>query len=166
MNPGTLPGGLALIHALIGVAFVAGLVGRWIVLAAAEQARTLPEIRIVLRVAVPFERLVQVGLLLVFVFGVATALAERRPFLGPLVGAPVDWLFLSLVLYLSMLPLVPFIFVPRGRMLEAAMRDAELRKEVTPSLRHAFTDPVVRIAHLYELGAATMILGLMFAKPI
>jgi len=166
VNPGTLSGGLALIHALIGVAFVAGLVGRWIVLATAVQARTLPEIRTVLRAAVPFERVVQVSSLLVFVFGVATALVEHQPFLGPLVGAPVDWLFLSLVLYISILPLIPFILLPRGRILEQAMRDAEVHKEVTPALRQAFTDPVVRVAHLYELGAVTMILGLMFAKPI
>jgi len=120
----------------------------------------------VLRAAVPFERVVQVSSLLVFVFGVATALVEHQPFLGPLVGAPVDWLFLSLVLYISILPLIPFILLPRGRILEQAMRDAEVHKEVTPALRQAFTDPVVRVAHLYELGAVTMILGLMFAKPI
>jgi hypothetical protein len=166
VNPGTLSGGLALVHALIGVAFMAGLVGRWIVLTAGEQARTLPEIRFVLRLSMSFERLVQVGMLLVFVFGVATAIVEHQPFLGPIEGAPVDWLFLSLVLYVSMLPLIPFVFIPRGRILEQAVRDAELRKEVTPVLRRAFTDPVVRVAHLYELGAATMILGLMLAKPI
>jgi Predicted integral membrane protein (DUF2269) len=166
VNPGTLSGGLALVHALVGIAFVAGLVGRWIVLVAADQARTLPEIRTLTRVAVPFERLVQYGSLLVFVLGVATALVEHQPFLGPIVGAPVDWLFLSLVLYLSILPLIPLVFVPRGRHLQEAMRDAELRKEATPALRQAFADPVVRAAHLYELGAVTMILGLMLAKPI
>ncbi len=63
-------------------------------------------------------------------------------------------------------PLFPYVFNPRGRILEQAMRDAELRTEVTPMLRRAFTHPAVRAARLYELGAETMILGLMFAKPI
>ncbi len=165
MNPGTLDGGIALVHALVGVAFVAGLVGRWIVLAAAERATTLPEIRVLTIVAAPFERLVQVGSLLVFVLGLLTALVEHRPLLGPLQGAPFDWLFVALVLYLSILPLIPLVFIPRARVLGLALRDAEVRGEVTPALRRAFADPVVRAAHLYELGAVTVILGLMFAKP-
>ncbi len=165
MNPGTLPGGLALVHALVGVAFVAGLVGRWIVLAAAEQARTLPAMRALTTAAIPFERLVQVGSLLVFLLGLMTALVEHRPLLGPLQGAPVDWLFVALVLYLSLLPLVPLVFVPRGRVFETALKDAEVRGEVTPVVLRAFRDPVVRAARVYELGAVTIILGLMFAKP-
>jgi hypothetical protein len=165
VNPGTLPGSLALVHALVGVAFVAGLVGRWIVLAAAERAVTLPAIQTLSTVAVPFDRLVQVGSLLVFVLGLLTALVEHRPVLGPLQGAPADWLFVAVLLYLSLLPLVPLVFVPRGRAFELALRDAEVRGEVTPALRRAFRDPVVRAAHVYELGAVMIILGLMFAKP-
>ncbi len=165
MNPGTLSGGVALVHALVGVAFVAGLIGRWIVLVAAERASTLPEIRVLTALAEPFERLVQVGSLLVFVLGIATALIEHRLLLGPLQGGSVDWLFVALLLYLSILPLLPLVFLPRGRVLEVALRDAEIRGEVTPALRRAFGDPVVRAAHLYELGAVTIILGLMFAKP-
>ncbi len=165
MNPGTLSGGLALVHALIGVAFVAGLVGRWIVLAAAERASTLPEIKALTMAAALFDRLVQVSSLLVFLLGLITALIEHRPLLGPLQGGPVDWLFVALLLYLSILPLVPLVFLPRGRTFEIAFRDAEVRGEVTRALRNAFRDPVVRAAHVYELGAVTVILGLMFAKP-
>jgi hypothetical protein len=165
VNPGTLSGGIALVHALVGVAFVAGLVGRWIVLAGAERARTLPEIRLILALAAPFERLVQIGSLLVFLLGLITALIEHRLLLGPLQGGPVDWLFVSLVLYLSILPLIPLVFLPRGRVLELALRDAEVHKEVTPALRRTFRDPVVFAAHVYELGAVTVVLGLMFTKP-
>jgi hypothetical protein len=165
VNPGTLSGGVALVHALVGVAFVAGLIGRWIVLVAAERATTLPEIRVLSALAVPFERLVQVGSLLVFVLGIATALIEKRLLLGPLQGGSVDWLFVALLLYVSILPLLPLVFIPRGRVLDMALQDAEIRGEVTPALRRAFRDPVVRAAHLYELGAVTIILGLMFAKP-
>ncbi len=57
------------------------------------------------------------------------------------------------------------MFIPRGRVFELALHDAEVRGEVTPALRRAFRDPVVRAAHVYELGAVTIILGLMFAKP-
>lgn len=166
MNPGTLSGGIALVHALVGVAFVAGLVGRSIVLAAAERAATLPQIQILLAVAAPFERLVQVSLALVFLLGVVTALLEHQLLLGPLQGGPLDWLFVSLVLYLSILPLIPLVHMPRGRTLEIALRDAVARGDVTPALRRALRDPIVRAAHAYELGAVTVILGLMFAKQL
>jgi hypothetical protein len=165
MDPATPAGALALAHALVGVAFVAGLIGRWMILAAAERADSLIAMRALTTAASPFERLVRVTSLLVLLLGILTALAQGRPVLGPLQGGTVDWLFVSLVLYLSIIPLVPLVFLPRGRVFEAALRDAEARGDVTPALRAAFADPVVRAAHVYELGAVTVILGLMLVKP-
>jgi hypothetical protein len=165
MNPATPAGALALAHALVGIGFVAGLIGRWMVLAAAERAEGLAAIRTLTAVAAPFERLVRVSSLLLLVLGLATALVQGRPILGPLQGGTTDWLFVSLVLYVSIVPLVPIVFLPKGRVFEAALRDAEARGEVTRNLRQAVADPIVRAAHIYELGAATVILGLMFAKP-
>ena len=39
------------------------------------------------------------------------------------------------------------------------------RKQNTPALRAAFHDPVMRAAHVYELGAVTVVLVLMLTKP-
>jgi hypothetical protein len=161
----TAGGALALVHALAGIAFVAGLVGRWIVLGRAARAADLATMRTLAAAAAPFERLVVVGSVVVLVFGVATAIAQGRPFLGPLVGARVDWLFVSVLLYLSLIPIVPLVFVPRGRVFAAALADAVARDEVTPALHRAWNDPVVRLAHLYELAAVTVVLALMLAKP-
>jgi hypothetical protein len=165
VEPGALAAVLAVAHALAGVAFVAGLVGRWIVLGLAGRALDLGSMRPLAAAAAPFERLVVVGSLVVLVLGVATAIAQGRPFLGPLQGARVDWLFVSVLLYLSIVPLVPLVFLPRGHRFAAAMAEAERRGEVTPALRAAWADPVVRGAHLYELGAVTVVLVLMLAKP-
>ena len=76
-----------------------------------------------------------VGSLVVLVLGIATAIVKGIPFLGPLQGGRVDWLFVSLLLFLSVIPLVPLVFLPRGRVFDAAMADAEARGEVTPALR-------------------------------
>lgn len=160
-----MAGYLHLAHALVGAIFLGGLVGRWIVLALAEGAESLAAMRTLARAAGPFERTVIVGSVLVLVLGIATAIAQGRPFLGPLQGARLDWLFTSLVLYLSIVPLVPLVFLPRGRVFAAAMADAEARGQVTPALRAAWRDPVVRAAHVYELAAVTLVFGLMIAKP-
>ena len=156
---------VVLVHALIGILFVAGLLGRWIVLGAAERATELSAMRTLTAAAGPFERIVIAGSILVLVFGLAAAYLEGRSVLGPLTGGSVDWLFVSLLLYVSILPLVPLVFLPRGRVFEAAMEGAERDGRVTSELQAAWRDPMVRAAHVYELGAITLVLILMLSKP-
>ena len=165
MNLATLPGLLGVLHALAGIGFIVGLFGRWMVLAVAERAETPAQMRLLTRVAAPFETLVIVGSLVVFILGVLTAWALGLPLLGPFVGVGANWLFVSLVLFLSVLPLVPLVFLPRGRMFEAALEEAEAAGVVTDALRRAWSDPVTRAAHVYELTAVTVVLVLMLATP-
>ena len=99
--------------------------------------------RLLARAAAPFETLVIAGSLVVFILGILTAWAEGLPLLGPFVGAGTNWLFVSLVLFLSVLPLVPLVFLPRGRVFEAALEEAETAGVVTDRLRAAWSDPVV-----------------------
>lgn len=152
-------------HALLGAVFLGGLIGRWIVLGLAERAETLARMQTLTVAARPFERIVIYGSMAVLVLGVAAAVAQGRPFLGPLQGASIDWLFVSLILYLSVLPLVRLVFLPRGRVFNAAMQDAVARGEVTGDLAVAWRDPYVRAAHVYELVVVTLVFVLMVAKP-
>jgi hypothetical protein len=156
---------VVLVHALVAIGMVAGLVGRWVVLAAAERATDLGAVRTLTAVAAPFERLVIFGSLATLVLGILAAIAQDRPFLGPLQGEPVDWLFVSVVLFLSLLPLVPLVFVPKGRVFDAALADAQREGRLTPALEAAFRDPVTRAARIVELAIVTLILALMIAKP-
>jgi hypothetical protein len=156
---------VAVSHALLGILFFAGLVGRGIVLALAERATTLDAMRTLTRAAAPFEWLViRVGSVAVLL-GIATALLQGRALLGPIQGGSVDWLFVSIVLLLTVAPLPPLVFLPRGRVFEAALADASARAEVTPELHRAWRDPVVRAAHAWELVVLTVVLALMIAKP-
>ena len=156
---------LSVVHALVGVWFMGALVARWVTLGAAARAATIGDVRAILSVSARFERSVIAGSMLVLVFGIATAIAEGRPFLGPLQGAPVDWLFVSLVLYLSIIPLVPLVFLPKRRAFDAAYDEATASGSVTDRLRHAFRDRTVFAAHAYELAAVTVVFVLMVAKP-
>lgn len=156
---------LVAVHALLGAVFLGGLVGRWIVLGMAERADTLARMQTLTRAAQPFERIVIVGSQVVVVLGIVAAIAQGRPFLGPLQGAPVDWLVVSLILVFTVPVIVPLVFVPRGRVFAAAMEDATARNEVTPELVTAWRDPVVRAAHVYELAVVSVVFVLMVAKP-
>ncbi|TAK00244.1 MAG: DUF2269 family protein [Chloroflexota bacterium] len=160
-----LSGLVVLVHALAGILFIVGLVGRWIVLGLAERADTLASMRVLTTASAPFERLVIVVSSVVLVLGIAAAIAVGRPFLGPLQGGHVDWLVVSLVLFVSNLPLVPLVFLPRGRVFEAALQEAIARDQLTPALMAAWRDPVVRFAHGYELTTVSIVLILMLTKP-
>ena len=153
------------LHALAGAIFLGALIGRWILLGLAERATTLPEMEHLTSAARPFERIVIVGSVIVLVLGVTAAIAQGRPFLGPLQGSRVDWLFVSVILYVTIIPLVPLVFVPAGKIFDEALGGARSRGAVTPELVAAWRAPRVRAAHVYELGAVTAIFLLMVGKP-
>ena len=156
---------VVLAHALLGILFITGLIGRWSVLGLSEHATDLPSMKTLAAAAGPFERMVIVVPTFVLLFGVAAAFMQGRSVLGPLTGGTVDWLFVSLLLFLSPLPLVPLVFLPRGRVFDAAMAAAVTNGSVTPELHAAWRDPVVRAAHVYELASVTLVLILMLTKP-
>ena len=152
-------------HALLGAVFLGGLIGRWIVLGMAERADTLVRMQTLTRAAQPFERIVIIGSQVVVVLGILAAIAQGRPFLGPIQGAPVDWLFVSVVLVFTVPVIVPLVFLPRGRVFDAALANATAQDQITPELVAAWRDPVVRAAHVYELVIVTVVFLLMVTKP-
>ncbi len=85
------------------------------------------------------------GNLAVIVFGVVLAWIIKAPILG----------FLN----------VPLIFLPRGRLFRVALEDALAKGQMTPELRLHLADPVVRLAHGYEMVSMIVIVYLMVFKP-
>jgi hypothetical protein len=157
---------LKILHVLSAMALVAGIVGRQIVRGQARKATDLKLFLALSDAAGHFERkLVIPGSFLVLAFGLALGLLQSWPILGFLQGAPQNWLLVSNLLLVSMTLIVPFIFVPRGKLFEAALQDAITRSEITPQLRASFNDPVVRWAHRWEEFCLAAIIILMISKP-
>jgi hypothetical protein len=75
-------------------------------------------------------------------------------------------LLVALILYLSLIPLVPLVFLPRGKIFEAAMADAEAAGQVTPALRAALDDRAVWGARWFERIVVAVIIVLMVTKPL
>ena len=157
---------LKLAHVLAAFWFVSGLLARNMTMSRAAQITDVDGIRTLVGSAGRFERLmVRPGSLVVFLIGLLTAWAQGWPVLGFLQGGMVNWVLVSIVLYLSMLPIIPLIFLPRGKIFEAALDDALAQGHVTPALTAAFHDKVVARAHTYELIATTLVIILMVTKP-
>jgi hypothetical protein len=150
-----------LIHVLVAFGFITGLLGRWILLANAAKADDVETAYRLSQAAAPFERLVITGGNLVLPAGLLTAWAQGYPWLG----LTTLWMLVSVFILLSVIPLVPLVFLPRGKVFEAAMASARAAGTVTPELRAAFRDPAVAFAHRYELGAVTVVVALMVLKP-
>jgi uncharacterized membrane protein len=149
------------LHVVAAFVFVGGLLGRWIVLGRVRRSDDLREIDALLPVADRFEKIVIPGSAAVPVLGLLAMWAQNRP----LFEEGGYWLLVSLVLYLSIMPLVPLIFLPRGRVFEAALADARRRGTVTPDLSAAFRDPWVAFARRYEATIVAVVVALMVLKP-
>jgi len=157
---------LKLLHVLTAFWLVSGLVGRGLTLAQAERATDIPRMRSLVTLGGQFERFMVIpASLAVLLFGLLTAWVQGVPLLGFLQGARSNWLLLSLLLYLSTILLVPFIFIPRGKVFEMAFEEASAHGTITTALRTAFADPAVRAAHIYEFAAITIVLILMVTRP-
>jgi len=150
-----------LLHVAIAFVFVAGLIGRWVVLRRAAEA-TEPETAYQLAEAAgPFEWIVIRGGPAIMLAGFLTAFAQGYPWLGLTTG----WILASVVLLLSPLPLVPLIFLPRGKRFAAEMAAAREQGVITPGLRAAFADPMVALARRWELVSVSLVVALMVLKP-
>jgi uncharacterized membrane protein len=151
-----------LLHVLSAFWFVAGLVGRDVTLGKARRTRDVGVVAEVAGLAGRFDRLMVVpGSIAVFVLGLLTVWVQGRQF----TGTGNWWLLTSLLLYLSLMPLIPLVFIRRGRIFELALSDAVQRGEITSALTAAFADKAVHATRLYEWFMVTAVIVLMVTKP-
>jgi hypothetical protein len=148
-------------HVAVAFAFVAGLIGRWIVLTRAARADEVETAYVLSQAASPFERMVILFSQLILPTGLLAAWVRGYPWAG--FGTP--WIVVAIVLTLSVLPLVYFVLIPRGKTFEAAMAAARQQGSWTRELRAAFADPGVALARRWELVSVGSVLTLMVLKP-
>ena len=151
-----------LAHVAVAFWFVAGLVGRDVTLAMARRSDRIDVVSALAVLAGRFDRwMVIPGSMAVLILGILTASARGVSF----TAAESRWLPLALLLFLSMIPLVPLVFVPRGKVFDAALAQAQEVGGVTPELTAAFSDRAVLGARMYERIAVSLIIVLMVVKP-
>ena len=157
---------LLFVHVMAAFMMVAGMVGREIT---RREVRKSSDLRILLEMSALAGRfdtmLVRTGSTVVIIVGIILAVMGGWPIFGFLQGGATNWLLVTILLVLSIVFVIAFVFVPRGRVYEKALQDAVARGEITPELRASFQDPVVRWAHLWEEFSVVVIVYLMIAKP-
>ncbi len=161
-----LSGIAVVVHVLLVFWLVAGIAGRDVVHARAARTTDLAELRALLGVASVFElRMVRPGTFAVLVAGLIAAWARGWPILGFLQGGQSNWVLVSLLVYLSIIPVIVLVFIPRGKVFRAALDDAVAAGHVTPQLTAALHDPAVEAARKYELAVIGVLAFLMVTRP-
>lgn len=105
--------------------------------------------------------MVTYGSIAVFVLGILTMWAQGLP----LWREGTRWVTVSLIAFASLIPVVPMVFIPRGRAFESALHAAIGSGRVTTELGAALHDPVTATARWYELAVVAFVIFLMVAKP-
>lgn len=157
---------LKLLHVLSAMWFVGGVLGRGLALSHASKATDVQTTAAFMRLVDRFEKFMVIpGSFAVLLVGLVTAWAIGWPVLGFLEGSKTNWLLAAILLYLTNIPLILWIYNPRGKIFGRALQDALAQGKVTSELRDAFADKIVTAAHRYELMSILAIIALMVLKP-
>jgi hypothetical protein len=159
--------GLAVVlHVLTVFALVAGITGRGRCTQQALKSTDLGEMRTLLKMSSVFERTMVRGMTgAVLLTGLLAAWARGWPILGFLQGGGVNFVLAALVIYLTIIPVIVLIFLPRGRVFERAMTEAVAENRITPALTAALRDPWVAAGRVYEMMMVAVLAYLMIVKP-
>jgi hypothetical protein len=154
------------LHILGAFWLIAGLLGRWMTFAQARRAADILPATALLRLSERFEQLMVIpGSQAVLVLGLLAAWLGGHPLLGVLQGARANWLLASLVLSISMIPIVALLLAPRRKLRRLALEDAMARGALTAELRAALDDRIVLGSRSAEMMITGAILVLMVLKP-
>ena len=157
---------IVLLHVLSVFVLVTGILGRFVTLRQAARTDDIHALKAKIEVSRIFELyMVRRGSLVVLVTGLAAAWARGWPILGILQHSPINWVLVALVTYLTIIPWIVFVLLPRSIKFEALLAEAERAGAVTPALRAAMADPLVAWARRYEIAMILFLTYLMVSRP-
>jgi predicted integral membrane protein DUF2269 len=154
---------MVVVHVLTVFLLVGGIVGRDVTHWQAARTNDLSRLRHYIDLAHSFEMLVRVMTGWVFVAGLGAAWARSWPILGLHHGP--HWVLAAILIYLTIIPWIVFVFVPSGKAFRAVLADAILKNDVTPALKASLADPKTNAGRLYELAMIVVLTWLMIARP-
>lgn len=157
---------IIVVHVFGAMAMVAGVIGRELTRIQMRATHDFKTFLGLLELTGRFDKLlVQPTGFVIALSGIALAVIEGYPLFGFLQGGQVNWLLAANLLVITILLLVVFVFVPRGRRYDVMLQEAKRQGEITPALRAEDRDPVVVWAHRVENAATLLIVFLMVTKP-
>jgi uncharacterized membrane protein len=157
---------IVIVHVLAVFVLVAGVVGRNVLYARAARTTDVGALKTLVDAGSFLEHaFVRGPSLVVLLAGLAAAWARGWPILGFLQGGAINWVLASLLIYLTIIPVIVFVFLPRGLRFRKALDAAIAQGRVTPEVTAALNDGGVAWARRYETVMILVLTILMVAKP-
>jgi hypothetical protein len=157
---------LRILHILSAIAMVGGVFARQIVRRQAGRSTDVRELAVLTAAATRIERLLVIpGSSSAILFGAALGLSIGAPVLGFTQGGDRNWLLAANIIILSILVLIPAVFLPQRRRIDSALQGALQAGRVTPELQAALSENSGRFWHTYENVAVVLIVLLMSLRP-
>jgi uncharacterized membrane protein len=153
-------------HIVAVIVMVGGIFARQVVRSIAKKSDDPKAVASLTQVAHRLDRTMVIpGSNMVLVFGIVLAVMLKWPIFGFLQGAAQNWLFVSNILLVVSIVLVPTVFLPHNRKVESLLQTALAEGHVTRELSAALNDPRNRWAHHAEEIIVLVIAALMVLKP-
>lgn len=145
---------------------IGGMFARQLVRGIASNSNDIKTVGTLMHAAVRMDRrMVIPGSNLMIVFGIILAVIQKWPIFGFLQGANRNWLLVSNLLLLVMIVLIPVVFIPHNKTVEALLQTAQAEGRVTPELSAALHDRKNILAHYAEEAIVLVVAALMVLKP-
>jgi hypothetical protein len=154
------------IHITSAFMFIIGVVGHYLTVTHAAKEKDVKVVKGLMTLGLKFEKFfILPGEALLFFAGLFAAWRGNVPILGFLQGGNVNWLLVSLILFISSFPLIMLVDVPHEKLVNKKLEEALREGRVTPDLQAAFADKTVRAVEIYGLAVIAVIVFLMVMKP-
>ena len=154
------------LHIVAVTLTIGGMFARQLVRTQAQKSQDISVLASLTRVAVRMDRaLVILWSNIMIAMGIILAVMQKWPIFGFLQGSSQNWLLVSNLLLLIMIILIPSVFIPHNKKVEAILQSALTERRVTQELTAALDDQKNKLAHLAEEVIVLVVAALMVLKP-
>jgi len=153
-------------HILAVAITLGGMFARQLVRANARKSDDVKVVASLTHLAVRLDRTMVIPWSnIMILMGIVLAVIQKWPIFGFLQGASQNWLFVSNILLIIMVIIIPAVFIPHNRKVEALLQAALSDGRITPQLTSALDDKVNKLGHLGEEAIILVVAALMVLKP-
>jgi len=153
-------------HIIAVTITIGGMFARQVVRAYAKKSDEIKAVASLTHAAVRIDRsLVIPWSNVMILMGIILAIMQKWPIFGFLQGSSQNWLLVSNILLVVMMVLIPIVFVPHNKRIEAILQPALAEGRVTPELTSALNDQTNKVGHYAEEVIVLVVAALMVLKP-
>ena len=153
-------------HILAVAITLGGMFARQLVRANARKSDDVKVVASLTHLAVRLDRTMVIPWSnIMILMGIVLAVIQKWPIFGFLQGASQNWLFVSNILLIIMVIIIPAVFIPHNRKVEVLLQAALSDGRITPELTAALDNKVNKFGHLAEEAIILVVAALMVLKP-